>query len=288
MARKRRSSGDDGGGYSWMDTYGDLVTLVLCFFVLLFAFSTVDASKWKLLVETFTGAPPSAVISSFDPISPGELTSEAQEGLLLNNKKDKEDEQSAIDKLKEQNPELTSEQIEILSQQELELRKNFEDLFKKIKQFIIDNDYDNSLSAEKEGEKIFVVAMDGVLFDSAKATIKDEEARKLLDLMAEMFSEAQDIIGFLTIEGHTDNVPINNSSFRNNRELSSARSLTVLEYILDHSTFPETNIAHLGLGEWHPIADNSTKEGKAKNRRVTFMIERKDVVVPVTNINENN
>ena len=55
---KRQPPSEDEGGYSWMDTYGDMVTLLLTFFVLLFAFSSVDSAKWNTLVEAFTGSPP--------------------------------------------------------------------------------------------------------------------------------------------------------------------------------------------------------------------------------------
>jgi chemotaxis protein MotB len=68
--KKKRSQDDQGGGANWMDTYGDLVTLLLCFFVLLFSFSTIDAAKWQQLVKSFSGA--SGVLEDYAPADDNE------------------------------------------------------------------------------------------------------------------------------------------------------------------------------------------------------------------------
>ena len=78
--------------------------------------------------------------------------------------------------------------------------------------------------------------------------------------------------GTIEIEGHTDNVPISNARFANNDELSDARALSVFYYILGVTDLDPANIKHSGRGEYVPVADNTTAEGRAKNRRVEIRI----------------
>ncbi len=278
MARKRRAAEEDPG-YNYMDTYGDLITLVLTFFVLLYSFSSIDVSKWKQLVETFTGAPPTAQISTFDPLNPTEKQSEFDVG-LVNRRKDqkkKDEEAKLLKELKEQFQNMSPEQVEVLTTQELQLREQFDNLFKRITDYIDLNELNSSLNAQKEGNKIFLVAMDGILFDSGRATIKDENAEKILLEVSGLLLDSVDLIANLRIEGHTDNVPINNAYFKDNWDLSVMRSTNVLRFVVDRGRYPVDKISAAGYGEMHPIASNATKEGQASNRRVTFLIERKAV-----------
>ena len=76
----------------------------------------------------------------------------------------------------------------------------------------------------------------------------------------------------IEIEGHTDNVPIHNSKFANNNELSSARALSVFDYLVETTTLNPANIKHTGRGEYVPVDDNSTPEGRSQNRRVEIKI----------------
>ena len=76
----------------------------------------------------------------------------------------------------------------------------------------------------------------------------------------------------MEIEGHTDNVPISGGRFASNSELSSARALSVFNYLIDTTSLNPAYLKHAGRGEYVPIADNSTPEGRAKNRRVEIRI----------------
>jgi chemotaxis protein MotB len=78
--------------------------------------------------------------------------------------------------------------------------------------------------------------------------------------------------GTIEIEGHTDNVPMSGAKYSNNDELSSGRALSVFNYLLSVTDLNPANIKHSGRGEYVPIADNSTAEGRAKNRRVEIKI----------------
>ena len=108
-----------------------------------------------------------------------------------------------------------------------------------------------------------------LLFDSGSAKLK-ENVYPMLDKLGLILMTYPDSL--IEIEGHTDNVPIHNSVYANNDELSSARALSVFQYFMDTTTLDPANIKHSGRGEYVPVADNSTEEGRAHNRRVEIRI----------------
>jgi len=109
-----------------------------------------------------------------------------------------------------------------------------------------------------------------VLFPSGVAALKSQSHRYLNEMIAIV-----DKGPFMVrVEGHTDNVPIHTASFSSNWELSTARAITVLRYILANSTVFKDRIAAVGFSEYHPIAPNETSEGRKKNRRVEIYFEQ--------------
>ena len=109
----------------------------------------------------------------------------------------------------------------------------------------------------------------GLLFDSGKAFLK-AEAEQILDKVGVILERYGD--GIIEIEGHTDNVPISSAQFPSNEELSSARAMSVFYYLQEHALVNPVNLKHAGMGERVPIADNSTPEGRSRNRRVEILI----------------
>ena len=108
-----------------------------------------------------------------------------------------------------------------------------------------------------------------LLFDSGSAELK-EEAKPLMDKIGQLLARyAQSTI---EIEGHTDNVPIHNARFADNNELSSFRALSVFNYFMETTFLDPATIKHSGRGEYLPVADNATPEGRAQNRRVEIKI----------------
>lgn len=109
-----------------------------------------------------------------------------------------------------------------------------------------------------------------ILFDSGKAKIKPE-AYAMLDKIARVLIENVPE-NFIGIEGHTDNQPIKYSRWKSNWELSTARALSVLHYLVDDKNIPPARIQASGFGEYRPLASNETKEGRQLNRRVEIVI----------------
>ena len=261
--RRQSSSEDEGGGANWMDTYGDLVTLLLCFFVLLFSFSSVDAQKWESLVGAFSGTT-AVAISALDPNMAVELpiASLRPQGMPI------ESDAADIDGEFEL-PSAT--QAEIIEQ-------NFDELVDNIGNYILEHGLDAEILPNYEEYSLIVRFKDRVFFDSAEAVVLPE-AIPVLDHVIQMFSNSGHLFGLLRIEGHTDNVPIR-GRYRSNWELSGARAISVLEYIVAHSDIDPAKLAVGGYSEYHFIAPNDTAEGRAQNRRVDFIVEGFRSVMP--------
>ena len=105
-------------------------------------------------------------------------------------------------------------------------------------------------------------------FDSGQATIRPD-AYELINTISEVMTQYNNP---LRLEGHTDNVPITSSQFPTNWELSTARATNGLKYMLKHFDIDPDKISATGYAEFRPVADNSTTEGRGKNRRVDLVM----------------
>ncbi|SMC35753.1 OmpA/MotB family protein [Papillibacter cinnamivorans] len=248
MSRNRRAHDEEGSGYNWMDTYGDLVTNLLCFFVLLYSFSSIDNNKWQALVGSFTGGS-TRVVETFteqtvreDPIHVEGIVSTDEDSKDTLNVKD-------------------------------ENKDEFDALYYAIKTYVEDNDWEAEILVAKQDDSILVRFQDVVLFDSGKAYIR-EDGKDVLDHIFQLIGNNLSAVRMVRIEGHTDNVPIHTSEFKNNWELSMGRSNAVLEYFIQSGWISMDKLSAAAYGEYQPVDSNSTPEGRAANRRVDFVIEK--------------
>ncbi|NLB29495.1 MAG: OmpA family protein [Clostridiales bacterium] len=247
MARKKRSS-DVGEGANWMDTYGDLVTLLLCFFVLLFSFSTVDAEKWEALVGALTGTGTGVIpvmnieTAMSDPI---------EFDIVPNTEKHE----------KEQDAESEARDLE-----------NFLALVSSLQTFIDEHNLNADLFPEQESLTVILRINENVLFDSGDAALKPD-SHEVLNNLAGLFADNMTIISAINIEGHTDTDPIRTSQFEDNLDLSSKRANNTARFILENERIDVKRVRSIGMSEYHPVATNETSEGKAANRRVDFIIQ---------------
>ena len=159
-----------------------------------------------------------------------------------------------------------TQKIEELSTQLDELAQTKMLLEERLAQEIKDKDI--SLKMNEKGLVITFVA--DVLFDSGKAKIKSG-ALGGLDKVAKILQENVPQLN-IGIEGHTDNVPIKSSGWKSNWELSTARALSVLHYLVDEKDISPDRVSAIGYGEYKPVASNDTKEGRQLNRRVEIVI----------------
>ena len=252
--RKKPAPPEEGGAPAWMNTYGDMVTLLLTFFVLLFSMSTIDARKWEELVQSFARAPYVAV----QALNADEVIEEALRG---NNWE----------------PSVTTTPTEP-AEHDTNLtgnKKRFVDLYEKIQGYIRTNGLESVLQATKEDDDSILIRMtDRALFDSGKVDIKPEALPILNDTCA-ILDSYHDLIETVWIQGHTDNVPIHSDRYKDNSDLSAMRATSVRRYMLGIMRIDPAKLVAEGFGEYRPVDTNETDEGRANNRRVDFVIQAK-------------
>lgn len=286
MAREKKQSED--AEYNPMDTYGDLVTLLLTFFVLLFASSSMDTATWESIVTSFTGSPPKKVITSIDLLDypnfeeylpivstmlpPPEEDTQGDyvelvtpEGTLL----------VPEDQFNPGLLQLGMQLQSLLSSEEYqEVEEDFDKLYETLRSYIEANGIQDMLQIDRDTESIYLNVTAGILFDSGSAKLLPDYL-PVLDELEALMASAQNGIGTILVEGHTDTDPIKNARFEDNRELSSARANSVARYMESKGNLSHALLVGTGYGEYHPIADNSTEAGKQQNRRVQFVIKKK-------------
>lgn len=117
---------------------------------------------------------------------------------------------------------------------------------------------------------LVITVVGDVLFDSGKATIKPQ-AENILNKVSKVLKENVPQLN-VGIEGHTDNEPIRHSGWKSNWELSTARALSVLHYLVENQGMSPERVSAIGYGEYRPVASNDTKEGRQLNRRVEIVV----------------
>ncbi len=275
MAKKQKIDDAPQGAPAWMATYGDMVTLLLCFFVLLFSMSSVDVAKFKAAMSSFA--------DQVDVLPGGEALTD---GDLLNNGVSQ---LSDLQILIHGNLNLNTEQDNTPDKDddvENEQEKTLEyyragKIAESIEEQIRDEGYTAEVVAVSYTSNYIKMTLQGeFLFDSGKATLRTE-AVSAIEVIANILKEQEYNQYDIQIEGHTDNLNINNAQFPNNWILSSYRAYAVLEELLDTHGFDPKKVAATGYGEYRPISSNDTLEGRAKNRRVEIkvVLESKEILM---------
>lgn len=129
---------------------------------------------------------------------------------------------------------------------------------------------DKQISLKMKDKGLVITFVADVLFDSGKAKIRPA-AYHSLDKVARVLEENVPNLN-VGIEGHTDNIPIKVSNWKSNWELSTARALSVLHYLVDNKGISPDRVSAIGYGEYRPVTLNDTKEGRQLNRRVEIVI----------------
>ncbi len=257
MAVKRKPD-EVKPGAAWMNTFADLMNLLLCFFVLLFSMSTVDAQKFELVAASFA--------QTFSIFSAGATA--IGDGVLISNGVSQLNELDEYIRSMGYEAEDTQakDEFEKVSDEQL---KAAEQLAEKVAEAVKEEKLDKEIDIDFTTQYVSLTLNGALLFDSGSATIK-QGAYPILDKIGVILQKYGE--NLIEIEGHTDNVPIHNSKFANNNELSSARALSVFDYLVETTTLNPANIKHTGRGEYVPVDDNSTPEGRSQNRRVEIKI----------------
>lgn len=227
----------------WLLTYSDLITLLMIFFVVMYASSTVSTTKYAQLSQSLNSvlAGGSNAIGSdgstaSTDIIPSEATAEMTEGQKLSDLK------SDVDSILAQSGVGTSVQTKI----------------------------------EERG--LVITFSDSVFFESGQASIR-ENLRGTVDKLAVSLKAMNNLI---RVEGHTDNVPVKNSNFSSNWQLSAVRAANVVQYLIEVDGLPPTLLSAAGYGEYKTIASNDSEAGRSKNRRIDIVIINSTLNADVT------
>ncbi|MEG1847776.1 MAG: flagellar motor protein MotB [Lachnospiraceae bacterium] len=256
---KRKEESPPPGAPAWMATFGDLMNLLLCFFVLLFSMSSVDAQKFELLAASFS--------QTFSIFSGG--ASSIGDGLLVSNGVSQLNQLDEYFNSTGKSAEGTEEIKDALNEVEAEKMKMSEELAEKISEAVEEQHLTDVVDVDFTSEYVQLTLNGALLFNSGSSELIEKSLPVLEKVGLILSRYAQSII---EVEGHTDNVPISSARFADNNELSSARALTVFDFFVNHSTLSPAMIKHSGRGEYVPVADNATPEGRSKNRRVEIKI----------------
>lgn len=237
MARRPKKDIPSG---EWMNTYADMVTLLLCFFVLLFSMSSVNAEKWKIVVGSFN---PDATILVPIPSDDGDDTGE------------------------DPPPVEAPEDIA------------FNEIYEAIVQAIREQGLEDSIDVEQTADGlVYINFKNDVLFDGDQYYLRDN-VKPMLDILANAFIGKEEYIGEIRFLGHTDWADSSKpNNIYADRMLAAQRAAAVLIYIEDKGIIDGSKLVDMGYGVHYPIVPHFSAD-RALNRRTEILIMQNDYLM---------
>ena len=304
MAKKKQEESGGGGAPAWMATFSDLMNLLLCFFVLLFAMSSVDASKWEEVVASMTSAFSifssgstsighgtlvgigTSQLSNLDEYytSMGQTSQDngedqrdtSQPGSNGENQgganqdpqsggKNQNTEEGGNSQNTEVGGKTLQEQLAALGKEETE------EMLDSVSELTERYNIGDLLEVSMDGNGTYVqITLSGsMLFESGSASLQDS-CLPLLSKVGDILKVYPD--HSIEVVGHTDNVPMKSSVYADNDILSSARAISAAHYLVQEKGIDVKRLSWTGRGENDPVASNATAEGRARNRRIEIRI----------------
>ncbi len=253
----------------WIVTFADLMALLMCFFVLLLSFSSMDVEKYKRMAESMRNtfgvpshmpadgatspdgaieAQPTQIPAQAEPsavcVAPAEAKSEADD-------RNREAEQTIIDKVAALVGETERDAIALATALSKEIAAGV-------------------LEVETNGRKIVLRVKEHGSFASGSSSLTND-FKPVLKIIRGVLKDTK---GQIAVEGHTDDVPISTSAFRSNLELSSSRAISVAHGLFENGTLDQQRFTVAGYADSRPLVPNNTPEGRVKNRRIEVVIQQ--------------
>ena len=225
---------EDPGLGRWLLTYSDLITLMMGFFIIMFAVAQVDADKFRMLARSIVGA------FAHNGGNATLLTDYRGTGIALG----------------KETPVTADSQ--------------FAKIIQEIREYAAKLNLSQSIQVKLESRGLVLNLADTVLFESGRSDLSDR-AEHFLDGLAQILLASGKQI---RVEGHTDNVPIHTSRYQSNWQLSTDRATNVIMYWIAKYPTAAPRLSAVGYGEYHPIASNATATGRAMNRRIEILLAR--------------
>jgi chemotaxis protein MotB len=252
MAKKKEEHKESAE--RWLISYADFITLLMVFFVVMYSMSKVDQVKFYQLAQSLN----SALIGGTGTLDTGS----AETGVIFPidlSVLDQIDPEELVAMVIEQEAAAQAEEEEISQLLEIEHR---------LAAYFVRENLNSYIYMTIDSRGLVVSLNATVLFDPGSAVIKPEMA----DILVDVGGIIDTLDNFIRVEGHTDNVPIGNSQYKSNWDLSTARATNVLELFIDRVGIKPEKLVAAGYSEYRPIASNDTPEDRSKNRRVDMII----------------
>ena len=267
MRRKKIQHEEEGGSERWLVSYADFITLLFAFFTTLYAISTVDAQKMGKLVTSMRAEFDSGVFDSGNKnvsLSQGSGSAASSSREVLQSLAPGNGISTKVGAFK------GMEDLKGAGSKRAVLKgeKDMERFKKSVETLMSVNISKGLVRVYLEPRGLIISLGEKGVFDSGSDQIKPE-GKVLLDALA---TSLVSVANYIRVEGHTDNVPINNPRFPSNWELSTARATVVVCYLIQTYNLKAAMLSAAGYAENRPVASNDTQEGKARNRRVDLII----------------
>ncbi len=263
MAGRKKKKHSEGAGEAWLLPYSDLMTLLLAVFIVLFAVSKLDQTKATEMSKSFQKT---MMVQGGSGVLNGDGTSinptpETQQG---NGVLPYTVGESSSDNAASMTSGTTTGASGTGTADDQQLKQ----LQEQINQEIADAKESDSVTTSVDSRGIVVTFNNVLLFDSGKADIKSDNTTFLLKVARLINS----VDNYVRVEGNTDNVPIQNSIYPSNWELSTARATSVVRFLIDQGKVAPERLSAVGYGEYRPVADNKSESGRNQNRRIELVI----------------
>lgn len=273
--RQRRRGGDEDTGGSWLTTYADAITLMMAFFIMLYAMSEIDVIKFTAFIEGLRepfgnesgdgllpdrdGLDPEAV-----PVNPAQ---QRPDGRDRPEEADATTLRVAADELEQLD---AGEQHELVErvQDRLDATDRLDEIEAALDRELREHGLQRYVRKRREERGLVVsIASDDVLFALGSTRI-DELGRQVIEVVADTLGAFPNP---LMIEGHTDDVPLEREGY-SNWNLSTDRAVAVLQRMIEEHGLPADRVGAVGYGEHHPLEPNDSAQGRARNRRVDIVV----------------
>jgi len=263
------------GAPLWLATFADLMSLLMCFFVLLLSFATMDANKFRKMAESMEDAfgvqrdiPAKEIPMGTSIIAQHFSPAQTKPTPLEEIKQSSNQQQPKLD--------ISAKKMEQIKQKILQAKiDEVDDQAEKIKQ-TLEREIDQGLvSVETEGLKIIIRINEKGSFPSGEAILK----AGFEPVMKKITAAVNGAKGIVKVAGHTDDIPISNDWYRSNWELSASRAVTVAQYMLKNKQTDPNRIVIQGYADTKPLVPNDSSANRAKNRRVEILISQEDPTV---------
>jgi chemotaxis protein MotB len=247
MARRRRALQDEANHDRWLVSYADFITLLFAFFVVMYAISSVNEGKYRVLADSLNAvfADPSELDRPMPTVAASPVVKALEPAVIPS--------PIPVQPPVQRDEPPADHDIAAVAQRISITLQSYID--------------DGLVEIARVGDRLQLQIKSKLLFDSGSAQLAGTALGALRDL-ARILTP---LPNQLQVEGHTDDVPISTLQFPSNWELSAARAASVVHFF-NRLGVPADRLAAIGYGEHRPIASNATEDGKARNRRVTLMI----------------